>query len=106
MVSKLTKGTTSAKKAGSTSGSRSASVVPGSGISGGTPVGDVDVVKAEKQEEEEEDVVDNDDDKLYCLCKTKYDENRFMIACDRCVAIQFLSHKDLCTLTYSPCIQM
>jgi len=79
-----TKGATGAKKAGSNSGSRSASVVPGSG---GTPVGDVDVVKAEKQEEEEEDVVDDDDDKLYCLCKTRYDENRFMIACDRCVAI-------------------
>ncbi|KAF8642408.1 hypothetical protein AX16_009673 [Volvariella volvacea WC 439] len=25
-----------------------------------------------------------EDDKLYCLCKTKYDEDRFMIACDRC----------------------
>ncbi|KAF9499712.1 hypothetical protein BDN71DRAFT_1350382, partial [Pleurotus eryngii] len=25
-----------------------------------------------------------DDDKLYCVCKTKYDEDRVMIACDRC----------------------
>lgn len=26
-----------------------------------------------------------DDDKLYCICKTKYDEDRFMIACDKYV---------------------
>ena len=25
------------------------------------------------------------DDKLYCICKTKYDEDRVMIACDRYV---------------------
>jgi COMPASS component SPP1 len=93
MVPKPTKGATGAKKAGSNSGSRSASVVPGSGVSSGTPVGDVDVVKAEKQEEEEEDAVDDDDDKLYCLCKTRYDENRFMIACDRCVAIHFFQKR-------------
>lgn len=37
--------------------------------------------KAEKQEEEEES--DQEDDKLYCVCKTTYDEDRFMIACDR-----------------------
>jgi COMPASS component SPP1 len=24
-----------------------------------------------------------EDDKLYCVCKTKYDEDRVMIACDR-----------------------
>ncbi|KIJ45275.1 hypothetical protein M422DRAFT_117909, partial [Sphaerobolus stellatus SS14] len=24
------------------------------------------------------------DDKLYCLCKTPYDEDKVMIACDRC----------------------
>ncbi|KZP31308.1 hypothetical protein FIBSPDRAFT_724901, partial [Athelia psychrophila] len=24
------------------------------------------------------------DDKLYCVCKTRYDEDRVMIACDRC----------------------
>jgi COMPASS component SPP1 len=40
--------------------------------------------KAEKQEEEEEEE-GQEDDKLYCVCKTKYDEDRFMIACDRCV---------------------
>jgi len=42
-----------------------------------------DAVKAEKQEEEEESEGPNEDDKLYCVCKTKYDEDRFMIACDR-----------------------
>ena len=25
----------------------------------------------------------SEDDKLYCVCKTKYDQERFMIACDR-----------------------
>jgi COMPASS component SPP1 len=42
-----------------------------------------DAVKPEKQEEEEEEDMANDDDKLYCVCKTKYDEDRFMIACDK-----------------------
>lgn len=26
---------------------------------------------------------EDDSDKLYCVCKTRYDEERFMIACDR-----------------------
>ena len=42
--------------------------------------------KAEKQEEEEESDAANEDDRLYCVCKTKYDEGRCMIACDRCVS--------------------
>lgn len=66
------------KKSGSTpaaSRSRSASVMPGSGGLDGDS-------KAEKQEEEEESDA-NEDDKLYCVCKTRYDEDRFMIACDR-----------------------
>ncbi|CAE6380694.1 unnamed protein product [Rhizoctonia solani] len=33
---------------------------------------------AEPQEELEEDT------RLYCVCKTRYDENKVMIACDRC----------------------
>ncbi|QRV85801.1 SET domain-containing protein [Ceratobasidium sp. AG-Ba] len=36
------------------------------------------VAIVEPQEEEEED------NRLYCICKTKYDEERSMIACDRC----------------------
>ncbi|KAI0651809.1 hypothetical protein C8Q79DRAFT_1005065 [Trametes meyenii] len=35
----------------------------------------------EEPEEEEEEVID---DKLYCICKTSYDEDKVMIACDRC----------------------
>ncbi|KAG6850517.1 hypothetical protein H0H93_012518 [Arthromyces matolae] len=62
-----------AKKA-AVSRSRSTSVMP-SATEGSEP-------KAEKQEEEEES--DEDDEKLYCVCKTVYDEDRFMIACDRC----------------------
>lgn len=27
----------------------------------------------------------NDDNKLYCICKMPYEENRIMIACDKCV---------------------
>jgi COMPASS component SPP1 len=38
------------------------------------------------EEEEEEEDAGNEDDKLYCVCKTKYDEDRIMIACDRCVS--------------------
>lgn len=43
-----------------------------------------DAAKAEKQEEEEDSDGPNEDDKLYCVCKTRYDEDRFMIACDKC----------------------
>ncbi|TFK89792.1 hypothetical protein K466DRAFT_574632 [Polyporus arcularius HHB13444] len=35
----------------------------------------------EEEEASEEEVVD---DKLYCICKTSYDEDKVMIACDRC----------------------
>ncbi|KAG6845809.1 hypothetical protein H0H87_003863 [Tephrocybe sp. NHM501043] len=56
--------------------SRSTSVMP-SGSAG--PEGSE--AKAEKQEEEEES--EREEDKLYCVCKTTYDEDRFMIACDR-----------------------
>ncbi|OBZ80046.1 Set1 complex component spp1 [Grifola frondosa] len=58
--------------------SRSTSVMPrasvGPEVDGKTPI-------EEAQEEENEAVVD---DKLYCICKTQYDEDRVMIACDRC----------------------
>lgn len=43
-------------------------------------------VKAQKDgEEEEEESAADEDDRLYCVCKTKYDQERCMIACDRCV---------------------
>ena len=63
----------------SASRSRSTSVMP----SGSAAPEGADAVKPEKQEEEEEEEAVNDDDKLYCVCKTKYDEDRFMIACDK-----------------------
>lgn len=38
-------------------------------------------------------VEDTVDDKLYCVCKTGYDEDRVMIACDRyvffCLSFEF-----------------
>ena len=37
------------------------------------------LVEAGADEVEEEAA----DDKLYCICKTTYDEDRVMIACDR-----------------------
>ncbi|CAK5280544.1 unnamed protein product [Mycena citricolor] len=59
--------------AASASRSRSASVLPGGSVG---PEGSV------KPEDEDEDVLATDDDKLYCVCKTTYDEDKFMIACD------------------------
>ncbi len=38
----------------------------------------------EEEEASEEEVVD---DKLYCICKTSYDEDKVMIACDRYVLL-------------------
>ena len=78
LLSKTTKATTK-KTPPSASRSRSTSVMPGGSAA---PEG-ADAVKPEKQEEEEEEDAANDDDKLYCVCKTKYDEDRFMIACDK-----------------------
>lgn len=43
--------------------------------------------EAERKSEEKEDEEEAVDDKLYCVCKTKYDEERFMIACDRFVSL-------------------
>ncbi|KAF8168059.1 hypothetical protein B0H34DRAFT_684045 [Crassisporium funariophilum] len=79
-TSKPSKAPTGRKTAPSTSRSRSTSLMPGA-VSGPP---ESDAVKAEKQEEEEDSDAANEDDKLYCVCKTKYDEDRFMIACDKC----------------------
>lgn len=67
----------SGSAAASASRSRSTSVMPG---------GSVGPESSEKHEDEEEDALAAavEDDKLYCVCKTKYDEDRFMIACDKC----------------------
>ncbi|OAX42372.1 hypothetical protein K503DRAFT_683444, partial [Rhizopogon vinicolor AM-OR11-026] len=37
-----------------------------------------------KEEPDADEDSDREDDKLYCVCKTRYDEDRVMIACDRC----------------------
>lgn len=36
---------------------------------------------------ENDEAEEKEEDKLYCVCKTRYDEDRVMIACDRCVFI-------------------
>ncbi|KAJ7225474.1 hypothetical protein GGX14DRAFT_639073 [Mycena pura] len=61
--------------AASVSRSRSNSVMP---------AGSVGPDGSEKPDDEEEETMAAEDDKLYCICKTKYDDNRNMIACDRC----------------------
>lgn len=40
--------------------------------------------KAQGEDDAEKSDEDDADDKLYCVCKTAYDEDRVMIACDRC----------------------
>ena len=42
-------------------------------------------------EAEPDEADEGTQDKLYCICKTGYDDERVMIACDRCVYCQCLS---------------
>ncbi|KZT06932.1 uncharacterized protein LAESUDRAFT_725683 [Laetiporus sulphureus 93-53] len=56
--------------------SRSTSIMPGGSVGPDTDN------KGQSNEVEEKD--SERDDKLYCICKTGYDEDRVMIACDRC----------------------
>ncbi|KAF7310946.1 PHD-type domain-containing protein [Mycena chlorophos] len=66
----------SGSAAASASRSRSNSAMPGGSVG---PDG------SEKPDEEEDEPMPvAEDDKLYCICKTLYDEDRFMIACDQC----------------------
>ena len=55
-----------------------------SAMAGGSVVPEADG-KVEPDEVEEDEDEAKEDDKLYCVCKTRYDEDRVMIACDRCV---------------------
>ena len=48
------------------------------------------VVDGADGEREGEGAADAADDKLYCICKTSYDEDRVMIACDRCVSVSLV----------------
>jgi len=56
-------------------------------MAGGSVVPETDgKAEPDKDVEVEEDEDEaKEDDKLYCVCKTRYDEDRVMIACDRCV---------------------
>ena len=38
-------------------------------------------------EAELDEAEEGTEDKLYCICETKYDDEKVMIACDRCAAI-------------------
>ena len=62
--------------------SRSTSVMPrGSTGPDGDSKADIDELAVGEDDHSIED------DKLYCVCKTKYDEDRVMIACDRCAFV-------------------
>jgi hypothetical protein len=37
-------------------------------------------------EAEPDEAEEGTEDKLYCICETKYDDEKVMIACDRCAA--------------------
>ncbi|KIK71042.1 hypothetical protein GYMLUDRAFT_33157 [Collybiopsis luxurians FD-317 M1] len=56
--------------------SRSTSVLPSGSVD---PEGEAQDKMDDKEDDKEEE-----DDKLYCLCKTTYDEDKPMIACDSC----------------------
>ena len=72
--------TTVAKKSAIAARSRSTSVMPVST----TPVpGSENRPPGEAEPDDDEDGME---DKLYCICNTKYDDEKVMIACDRCVA--------------------
>ena len=66
--------------------SRSASVVP--------PNVGVEQAKDADQDGDKENV----DDKVYCICRSQYEEGRVMIACDRYESFKFfwLSSMNIC----------
>ncbi|KAI5124671.1 hypothetical protein M0805_004279 [Coniferiporia weirii] len=68
---------------GNSSRSRSHSVMPCTSVDPETHREKSAKIDEEKHKDAEDPTAD-DDDKLYCVCKTKYDEDRVMIACDRC----------------------
>ncbi|TFK30481.1 hypothetical protein FA15DRAFT_662439 [Coprinopsis marcescibilis] len=68
-------------KASSVSRSRSASAIPNALTDEATNATDGKLAGGDEAEFAE---AQSEDDKLYCVCKTKYDQERFMIACDRC----------------------
>ncbi|KAI0963525.1 hypothetical protein AcW1_000576 [Taiwanofungus camphoratus] len=76
----ITSGTKrSVSTAAGPSRSRSTSVMPGGSVGP-----DTDVKGPAGEAEGDGETREIQDDKLYCICKTSYDEDRVMIACDRC----------------------
>ncbi|TFK57249.1 hypothetical protein OE88DRAFT_1650892 [Heliocybe sulcata] len=76
-------GAKSRAKSGSAVRSRSTSVLPGRP---GSVAPEAELGKEDEElgGDDDEQAAKINDDKLYCICKTKYDEERVMIACDRC----------------------
>ena len=66
----------SAAAAAAAARSRSTSVMPRASVG---PDGQALAEHAEDREDEQDEA----EDKLYCVCKTRYDDERIMIACDR-----------------------
>ena len=62
---------------------RAVSAATGASRSRSTSVAPVGMEAEKKAEEVAEVEEEAADDKLYCICKTTYDEDRVMIACDR-----------------------
>ena len=65
-----------AKKSSAAARSRSTSVMPRASAG-------PDSQALAERAEDKEDEQDEAEDKLYCVCKTRYDDERIMIACDR-----------------------
>ncbi|GJE86068.1 PHD-type domain-containing protein [Phanerochaete sordida] len=83
--SKKAQGSLTAKRAVSAaagaSRSRSTSVMPGEGEASARKRSGQQMPDEKEEKVEDEQEVD---DRLYCICRTPYDEDRVMIACDRC----------------------
>ncbi|KLO14429.1 hypothetical protein SCHPADRAFT_939500 [Schizopora paradoxa] len=67
---------------GSNSRSRSHSVMPRASVDPEPEKDKTPKIDEERAKDDEE--AGDEDDKLYCICRTRYDEDRVMIACDRC----------------------
>lgn len=65
---------------GSNPRSRSHSVMPRASVD---PEPDKDKTPKVDEGSKEDEEAGDEDDKLYCICRTRYDEDKVMIACDR-----------------------
>ncbi|KAI0757039.1 hypothetical protein C8Q80DRAFT_1091269 [Daedaleopsis nitida] len=83
------KKTTAVNAAVASAAKRGVSAVAGPSRSRSTsempaPLEPISRPKVQVEEPEPSDEEAAEDDKLYCICKTSYDEDKVMIACDRC----------------------